>query len=69
MFFKRIIFESHCVELIYFKMTIILLNRCVSARNNLPSFIVKSKYVASFKRTLITMNYAHFKTTPFSIAI
>jgi len=35
-------------------------NRSVSAWNSLPSFIVNSKYVASFKRFLVSVDLSKF---------
>jgi len=35
-------------------------NRRVSARNSLPSFIVNSKSVASFKRSLVSFDLSEF---------
>jgi len=35
-------------------------NRCVSAWNGLPSFIVNSKTVASFKRPLVSVDLSKF---------
>jgi len=35
-------------------------NRRVSARNSLPSFIINSKSVASFKRSLVSVDLSKF---------
>jgi len=52
-----------CTLIIKFKFNIFtndFFNRRVSAWNNLPSFIVNSKSVASFQRSLVSVDLSKF---------
>jgi len=61
------LFESQCVELFHLRTTSI--NRCVSVWNSLPSSLVKSKSVASFKHNLRCIDLSSFSNYVFRIWI